>query len=77
MFENNISSFNQSDRLGSDVFYNTQDAIENRAYVSHTVNDLYTGQQMSRDVMFATQQPGLMVNGVTRGMGLGSSSVEQ
>ena len=40
MFENTISSFNQSSRLGSDVFYHTQDAIENRAYMSHTVNDL-------------------------------------
>jgi hypothetical protein len=77
MFENTISSFNQSSRLGSDVFYHTQDAIENRAYMSHTVNDLYTGQQISRDVQFATQQPGLMINGVTRGMGLGPSSIEQ
>ena len=76
MFENNLNSFNQSDRLGSDIFYNTQDAIENRAYVSHTVNDLYTGQQTHRDIMFSTQQPGLIVNGNSRGLGLGANSVE-
>lgn len=77
MFGNNISTFNQSDRLGSDVFYHTQDSIENRAYIGHTISDLYTGQQTRKDIQFSTQQPGLIVNGVTRGAGLGASNVEQ
>jgi hypothetical protein len=69
-------SFNQIDRIGTDVTANTQHKIQNTKFANYNLTS-YFSETMSQDsIRFASQQPTMFLNGIVNGQGLNGHIVD-
>lgn len=76
MTTTNNYTFNKFDRITNDTTDNTQRNLQNTKFANYSLSSYFSESITTDNILFATQQPNVMINGTTYGSGLNGDIID-